>query len=699
MKKQVFLLLAALLAVVNTAMAYDFSYTYQGKTLYYNISNGQAVVTSQNTSYPYYSTYPTGNLIIPSSVTYNGSTYSVTSIGNDAFWECGGLTSVTIPDSVTSIGDHAFYYCNGLTSINIPNGVTSIGNNAFQNCSGLTTITIPDSVTLIGNYAFQACTGLISLTIGSSVISIGDGAFHNCSRLAKIHSLAINPPSLGYNAFYLVSTESFIYVSCDAMGAYQSTSGWSDFTYYNGVPYSVSVGEHLHGRMNIVQPTCGNPQATLIATADEGYTFDRWSDGSTDNPHTMTVTSDTTIDALFIALHTVTVGNALGSGKYAHGSTAVLAALPQVDLQFAGWNDGETANPRSIVVNGDTILEAIFSVPDTIRIFDTVTVYDTVMVFDTVINIVYDTTEYNHYYYDTTRVFDTMVYVNIDTLNHYFYDTTRVFDTMVYVNIDTLNHYFYDTTRVFDTMVYVNIDTLNHYFYDTTRVFDTMVYVNIDTLNHYYYDTTRVFDTVVYVNIDTLNHYFYDTTRVFDTIIYVNIDTLNHYFYDTTRVFDTIIYVNIDTLNHYFFDTVTYVNFDTLNHYFYDTTRVFDTVVYVNIDTLNHYFFDTTVVTHYIFDSTWVFDTIYFFDTVYIYDTIHVGVNKVETMQAKVYVSQGQIVVEGAEGNMVTLLDINGRMLATKQDYGTALRFDAPASGAYMIKIGNYPARKVVVIR
>ena len=92
----------------------------------------------------------TGDLIIPESIVYNGTNYSVTSIGDDAFDYCSGLTSVIIPNSVTSIGEGAFYYCSGLTSIAIPDSVTSIGDSAFGDCSGLTTISIGRSVASIG---------------------------------------------------------------------------------------------------------------------------------------------------------------------------------------------------------------------------------------------------------------------------------------------------------------------------------------------------------------------------------------------------------------------------------------------------------------------------------------------------------------------------------------------------------------------
>ena len=111
---------------------------------------------------------------------------SVTSIGDDAFWGCNGLTSVTIPNSVTSIGDGAFSGCSGLTSVAIPNSVTSIGSSVFLGCSGLTSVAIPNSVTYIGNSAFSGCSGLTSVAIPNSVTSIGESAFGGCSALTEV---------------------------------------------------------------------------------------------------------------------------------------------------------------------------------------------------------------------------------------------------------------------------------------------------------------------------------------------------------------------------------------------------------------------------------------------------------------------------------------------------------------------------------
>ena len=93
--------------------------------------------------------------------------YGVTSIGNDAFCGCTGLSSINIPSSVTTIGNYSFYYCENLVNINIPNSVTSIGNKTFYNCTSLNSINIPDSVTSIGNDAFGFCKILNSVYINN----------------------------------------------------------------------------------------------------------------------------------------------------------------------------------------------------------------------------------------------------------------------------------------------------------------------------------------------------------------------------------------------------------------------------------------------------------------------------------------------------------------------------------------------------
>ena len=174
------LMLALLLPA--TVTAHDF----EVDGIYYIINGNEATVTFRGTSYYEYSNEYSGSVTIPSSVTYNGTIYSVTSIGVLAFYNCSGLTSVTIPNPVTEIGYSAFSGCRGLTSVTIPTSLKTIGERAFKDCQSLTSVAIPNSVTTIGESAFYNCSALTSVSIGNSVTSIGDLAFWNCSGLTSI---------------------------------------------------------------------------------------------------------------------------------------------------------------------------------------------------------------------------------------------------------------------------------------------------------------------------------------------------------------------------------------------------------------------------------------------------------------------------------------------------------------------------------
>ena len=199
MKKLLSTLFLALVASIGITNA---SNTSVGGIYYdFNSSTKTATVTYCGRSFDSYYDEYSGSIVIPSSVTYNGITYSVTSIGNCAFGGCYSLTSVTIPNSVTSIGEYAFADCSSLTSVTIGNSVTSIGNCAFGGCYSLTSITIPNSVTSIGTHAFYGCSKLTSVTIPNSVTSIGDYAFYECSSLTSV-TIPNSVTSIGNEAFY-----------------------------------------------------------------------------------------------------------------------------------------------------------------------------------------------------------------------------------------------------------------------------------------------------------------------------------------------------------------------------------------------------------------------------------------------------------------------------------------------------------------
>ena len=237
------LLLAILLPA--SVQAHDF----EVDGIYYNIVDGEAVVTYRGSSYNEYTNEYSGSVVIPESVSHDGISYPVTSIGKQAFRACSELTSISIPSSVTSIGNSAFNKCTGLANIQMPNSVTDIGcfafygtawydnqpegqvvyiglvayaykgtmpdgttitikdgtlgiaGDAFYNCTGLTTINIPSSVTTISQYAFEGCSGLTTINNPNSIVTIGDYAFNGCSSLTSINFLN-SVTTIGNYAFY-----------------------------------------------------------------------------------------------------------------------------------------------------------------------------------------------------------------------------------------------------------------------------------------------------------------------------------------------------------------------------------------------------------------------------------------------------------------------------------------------------------------
>lgn len=294
MKHKLFLFAALMTALTIPQGGFAFTFSSvspSGHTLYYNVSSGSATVT-----YPYYYSYyndywwgydrPTGNLVIPDSVTNGNVTYAVTKIGAHAFSACYGLTSVSLPNTITSIETYAFDGCSGIYVLYIPdsvnligsyafsgintiiytgnapgspwgalnhyryvendiyymdstkttvvgcsdsiivlrlpssvttvfpgafmnhrnietvflgNRVKSIGYNAFRECTSLTEISIPNSIESIGNYAFSN-TGLTTITLGNNLNTIGDRAFMNCPLTSIIIPDSVT--FIGTEAFY-----------------------------------------------------------------------------------------------------------------------------------------------------------------------------------------------------------------------------------------------------------------------------------------------------------------------------------------------------------------------------------------------------------------------------------------------------------------------------------------------------------------
>lgn len=215
------LFLASFFALLSIC---TYAYDFEVDGIYYNITGDNTVeVTSNNGTY-------TGDIIIPNKVSYDSKEYSVTSIGENAFYNCSSLTAINIPEGVTSIKEYAFYDCIGLTAISIPKGVTTIKYGTFQGCSGLTAISIPEGVTEIKTSAFQGCSGLTTINIPKSVTTIERQAFNYCSSLADIYYYASKPAYIYDNSFsentYSGCT---LHVPYGTMKAYRASARWKKF--------------------------------------------------------------------------------------------------------------------------------------------------------------------------------------------------------------------------------------------------------------------------------------------------------------------------------------------------------------------------------------------------------------------------------------------------------------------------------------
>ena len=221
-------------SLVSTTTAFPYDMKVDG--VCYNINGNEATVTylqyydntslSTNKRYNYNIKY-NDHVTIPEKVTYNGLTYTVTSIGEYAFANCNTLKSISIPNSITNVGYNSFRECDGLANISIPVSVTSIGSYAFYSCDGLTSFAIPDSVISIGASSFFACTKMTNIVVGKSVVSIGASSF-NLTPLAYITCLAETPPTVNSGAFNNYDNVT-LYVPNTSIEAYRNASIWSNF--------------------------------------------------------------------------------------------------------------------------------------------------------------------------------------------------------------------------------------------------------------------------------------------------------------------------------------------------------------------------------------------------------------------------------------------------------------------------------------
>lgn len=330
---------------------------------------------------------------------------SLETIGTNAFCGCETLSSITIPNSVTVIGGSAFAYCTQLTSFAFPKSLEFIGRDAFEGCSGLTTIfwnatqnvdirydyynnhafkyiqnqitsfIFGDSVEYITDYLCVNMKNITSFTIPKTVTGIGRNAFKNCTSLTSITFKGERPTDLGDDIFEGVDRSIPAYIPCGTKEDYEATWWGESLGLYNyqEIPeftITVSSQDTIKGYAIVNKYTC--EEIEILATANEGYMFIRWSDGSTDNPRVLELTKNSIIMAEFAPRPTYTIdvlfekdyGNVKGAGTYQHGDTIVLVATANEGYEFKQWSNEVIDNPYSFIATRNVTLEAIF-VPHT----------------------------------------------------------------------------------------------------------------------------------------------------------------------------------------------------------------------------------------------------------------------------------------------------------------------------------------------
>ena len=650
-------LLISLFAFMANVQGQTFTVvTPSNHTVYFQIENGAAEATYQTYGMPNYGSSIVGTLIIPDSVEYNSVRYPVTAIGYNAFHHSGYIDTVVLPNTITEIKQNAFCACYNLVSVTIPSSVTTLGWGSFASCPSLSDLTIGESVTTIGQQAFEADTSLVSVIIPNSVVSIGSSVFSQCYSLRTI-KFGSSVSSIGYATFtYCPKLDTLIFLSEIA----PSYGGG----FYGGTPDT----------LNIIIP-CGSYHSY-------SYLF-----GTQHNYTVPTVGFTMGVSSEQPQRGTAIIVKDLDSNEVRCDSSVVIKAMSNYGYHFNQWSNGSTNIQDTLFITGDSSISASFAKNQ----------YSlTVQSFNTSLGTVTGTGVYDY--------LDTVVVTATATAPHYFFErwsdgSTESSHSVVITGNMMLTAYFaIDTHTVsvsVDSIAYGSVSGGGRYTYGTVATLTAAPYSgyqfshwsNGSTFNPYIFAV--VSDTALTAYFFADGEPYQDTVYVYDTVI-ISI-------HDTSYV--TITDTLIDTLSVFVHDTLTLLDTIYLPQYFYDSVfvPVHDTTIMVVNDTI----VDTLWLS--VHDTLTLHDTIYLpqyiYDTIYVHDTIYVGINNVETINVKVYTNNGQIVVDGADGNRVGLYDVNGRMIATKQDDHLPLRFDIPSSGAYFIKVGNCYTRKVVVIR
>lgn len=604
---------------------------------------------------------------------FNQEMYAIVVGQSDFSWEHQNestysnlVGNLVIPDSVTRngnryavkrIGDRAFHRCQNMTSVVIPSTVFRIESNAFFECTSLTSVSIPSTLSILDDGAFEGCTQLTSITLPNSISKISSSLFRRCSSLQSIE-IPNGVTRIEFNAFDMCSSlQSVAIHNVQYIGnyAFQNCTLLTNIQLGEAID---SIGEFAFSECSVM-PTLTLPRSlqyigqgafsntgivSLTIEAESIATSEGW------------VRPFSVVDTLTIGRYVHNVPYLLFDDfAYANGLKSLnynadsCVSLPSLDHCYTLTTLNIGSNVKYIpqgAFYGASYITSQLQLGDSIREIGELAFYGCSGIPILSVGSPVPPVIYSNTFSGISNSIQVIVPCGVQSI----YEEAPFWNN--FSNIVES-----DTCSL--TLTAQSNDTLFG-IVEGSGLYNRNILVTITAIPRFGCAFNGWSDGATY------NPYTFVISN--DTFLTAFFTTCDEVMPDTVVLHDTTIVT----------DTVTVTQFDTITNTVYDT--------------IDNFIYDTLLLT----DTVWLHDTIVIHDTVYITQE---GINGVDVLNAKVYSSQGQIVVEGAEGNMVTLYDVNGRVLATKQDDFTPLCFDVPVSGTYMIKIGTYPARKVVVIR
>lgn len=671
---------------------------------------------------------------------------AVTNIAFQAFYNCSNLSSVIFnADSCTNISSLIFGGSTCLTNVTIGNTVKVIPNYLFSNCSTLTSIAIPNSVERIGQHAFYACTGLSSVQIPSTVMYIGNNAFYRVKNIVYYGSASGSP--WGANTRNGFVDGDFVYsdASKSVLTAYYGTD--TIIT----IPNTVStIGDYAFGdNTNVVSVSLPNNVVSIGNYAFYGcrklsaitfpsslglignYAFCRCTSLHSINIPNSVYSLGNSAFSLCTSLETVYFGTSLSTVSQEAFSDCWSLRFVSLPPYLSSIGDGAFRNCYKL---------ASLVVPNNVSTIG-------MQAFEFVRNVIYNGTAVEDCYWD-------LCYWGARCRNGYYLDSVYYYDStmrrLMSVHPEAKSIAVSDSTREIGNFAFYHTDVESIIFpssvtYIGDQVFDSCFYLkNIQCERQVPPDWNgiRIFDPAVTNNYDSVvlhvpcgslmdySHRWYCFNRIEEpsasyAILATSRDTNmgivstllsptcssnqsvvlaqpnNGYYFSAwdDGNTDNPRYLIIDT------DTSIVASFSAIppapdTVHVHDTTILIDTLIVT--DTL--YLTDTINTRDTIYLPVYLHDTLLIevHDTIIIHDTIYItGVDNAEPLEAKIYTHNGHIIVEGTQGYPVTLYDAVGRLLVTKETLPTGNPCELPVTttGIYLVKIGPYPARRIVVKR